>query len=131
MKQIYHNYKKWEDYKNGMYDKPINKEDEINNAIHVLSNCDLFEDICRKILKEWNIACDVNLSNVNNNRRAWLGQAACCYEYKVCDISTRQAWGRLIDKQRDDANKIADKIIYEYERKNRKVYQGVDQLLLF
>jgi hypothetical protein len=34
-------------------------------------------------------AVEVNLSNTNCNRRAWLGQAACCYRFSVPGFCSR------------------------------------------
>ena len=137
IKPYYAEYTLWEDYTNGMYE-PIDKLQEqefIGKAIEVLSNPKLFLTICYDILKYWEIASKVNLTNIHSNRRAWLGQAACNYHYKVPEILTRQAWSKLTDIQREEANKIADKIIKifeaSYEVKDRKLYKAMDNYSLF
>lgn len=138
MNQFYSEYTFWEDYKNDMYETKydLDKEKElIDKAITLLSNPNLFLTVCYDVLLFWDISSKVNLTNVNCNRRAWLGQAACCYYYKVPEVITRKAWSQLSDNQRYEANKIADKIINifeeNYEKKNRKLYTEMDNYSLF
>jgi hypothetical protein len=139
MKEIqpyYAEYTLWEDYNNGMYDTiVVNEEELINEAMLVLCNPKLFLTICYDVLKYWEIASKVNLTNVNSNRRAWLGQAACSYYKNVPETLTRKAWSQMSDLQRYQANCIADKIIklfeMSYEKKDRKLYKEVDNYSLF
>lgn len=128
MKQIYHPYYKWEDFKNGMYQTIFENEEElIQKAVNLLSNPLEFYTICLFILDEWKIATDVNLSNTGCNRKAWLGQAACCYKNRVPEILTREAWQRLTEEQRNIANEVAQKIIdkYESEENDRRIRETV------
>jgi len=67
------------------------------------------------VVKEWPNACEQNLTNTNINRRAWVGHAACCLAFGCPEYITREAWGFLSDKQRDDANKQADYAIMIWE----------------
>ncbi len=133
MKRIYHHYKKWEDFKNGMYNKHSASDEEklVVLAIDVLTDSDLFFNICLKILKNWKISSDVNLSNINCNRRAWLGQAACSYYAKVPETATRIAWSRMTENEHDEANMIANKVIMIYEANYKKIYQGMGNEMLF
>ena len=120
MKQFYSHYENWEDYKNGMYcieTKP-NELELINNAIVMLSNVFLFNDTCKEILINWPIAVKVNLTNKQCNRKAWLGQSACNYKFNTPEILTRQAWSRLTDLQRYEADNVALKIIKNFELKH-------------
>ena len=83
----------------------------------MLRNNKLFYDTCVELLKNWRIASDVNMTNCDINRRAWLGAAACCYKFKVPEIATRIAWNNLTDQEQEAANKIAQNIINDYELK--------------
>jgi len=124
MKQIHHPYYKWEDFKNGMYETVFENEEKlIQKAVELLSNSVEFYTICLFVVDEWKIATDVNLSNTSCNRKAWLGQAACCYKNRVPELLTREAWQRLSEEQRFNANVVAQKIIdkYEFEEKDRRV----------
>lgn len=117
MERFYARYELWEDYQNGMFDKPPESECErlVMSAKNILSDCERFEKAARAVLAEWVVSSAVNLTNRGENRRAWVGQSACCYEGKVPEILTRQAWAQLSEKQRASANKIADKIIKHFE----------------
>ena len=133
MKVIYHDYKKWEDYQNGMfshYDK-LKEEELINKAICVLSDPYYFDLILSKVFKEWKYSKDENLSNPHSNRRAWLGQSACCYEFKLPETITRKAWAKLTNDQRFYANKVADKYINGYEEENKRIHKNVGTKMLF
>lgn len=133
MKQIYHPYYIWEDFKNGMYEIPVKPYSEIliKNCIELLSNQELFFEVSLKVLNNWKYASEHNLSNKSINRQAWIGQASCCLEYKAQEIVTREVWGRLDTITRIYANKTADKIIRIYEEKNNKLYKSMEENGLF
>lgn len=137
MKQFFAPFLDWEDYKNGMYVTPSYEEinTECLNAIKMLQDRALFDETCKLVLDNWIISSKVNLTNVSCNRRAWLGQASCSYKFKSTETSTRIAWGMLTDKQRIDANSIADKhiriFVKNYERENRKIHYPMGEKLLF
>lgn len=131
MKQIYKQYHLWEDYKNGMYDLFEASDIEIQKGVSLLSNTDLFFNTCLEILDNWVISCDVNLTNLSINRKAWLGQASCNYKYKLNELAVRKCWALLSNEQRYKANIVADKIISIYEAKNKKIHSGLgNQMLL-
>lgn len=133
MEQIYIEYQKWEDYLCGMYNSNdvIDKEKKITESINLLSNPNQFYKICKLILIKWKNSSDVNLSNKNQNRKAWLGAAACMYKCKAPEHLTRIAWSLLNKNAQNKANKIAEKIIKEYERKNREIYSDLGTKMLF
>lgn len=138
MKQFFAPFLEWEDYENGMYDIPNFEEEkgkQITNAIKVLSDKNLFDEICKCILSEWVVSSKVNLTNISCNRKAWLGQAACSYKFDVTETCTRIAWSLLSEQQRIEANLVADKWIKtfesNYERENRKIHYPMGEKLLF
>jgi hypothetical protein len=111
MKQIYAPYTEWEDYKNGMY-KTIKQSDEvIKSGALLLSNEKEFYNTAIELIENWVISTSINLTNNGINKKAWIGQASCCYKYGLTEESTRLAWGLLTDEQKNKANKVADKII--------------------
>lgn len=131
MNRIYHPYQEWEDYKNGMYaDVDGNKEDLINDAIKLLTSTNLFFTEGIKMINEWTISAEENLTNADQNRRAWIGQATCCYTFGVPEIITKQAWGLISEVQRYEANKIADKLINIYENSRNKLHSNLGEPLL-
>jgi len=138
MKQFFADFHVWEDYINGMYEIPDieeNKGIQITNAIKILSDNLLFDELCRLVLEEWIVSSKVNLTNTSCNRRAWLGQAACSYKFNVTETCTRIAWGILNEQERISANAIADKWIKKfeskYENENRKIHFPMGEKLLF
>lgn len=133
MEQIYIEYQKWEDYLCGMYNTNdvIDKDKKVINAINLLSNPTEFYKACQLLINDWKNSSDVNLSNRNQNRKAWLGAAACMYKHEVPEYLTRIAWSLLNKQVQDLANKIAEKIINEYETKNREIHSNVGTTMLF
>lgn len=118
--QFFDHYEKWEDYQNGMFETSVlfGKQDMVISAITLLRNPDNFYDVLKKVVVNWPIATKVNLTNLQQNRRAWLGAAACSYDAKVPEILTRIAWNCLDKNIQDEANAIAEKIINEFESQN-------------
>jgi len=133
MKVIHHEYTKWEDYQNGMFSQHDKSDEEelIKDAIYILSNPEYFDLILSRVFKNWKYSKEENLSNPHANRRAWLGQAACCYDCKVPEVLTRKAWAKLTGEQRFFANKVADKYINGYEEENRRLYKDMGGKMLF
>jgi hypothetical protein len=133
MKQIYIHYEKWEDFLNGMYDdsKKENEEYLVSMAKYVLSNNIIFYLSIENILKKWKNSVDVNLSNRNCNRRAWLGAAACNYLYGCPEYITRIAWSKISPQDQQKANHIAEIFIRKYEEKDKGVYKCLGAKMLF
>ena len=99
IKQVFHHYETWEDYKSGMYQPPcieslntgISSEERIEKAIYLLSDSKLCREYMQKVVKEWPIATEEVLTNPESNGRAWLGQCACFMYGRCHDEETRKA----------------------------------------
>ena len=128
MKQYYAKYTDWEDYKNGMYSKynVTEKEVLIQKSVDLLKDCSLFYNTMILILNEWKVSAKVNMTNLDSNRMAWLGQAACSYNHKSPEVLTRVAWGKLSEVERVKANNTANKIIKKYEREYRRLHNAME-----
>ena len=120
MEQEYFPYWMWEDYKNGMWRKETKENEPIflEKAIKFTGDYKLYGSYMLKVLKDYPIACKQFLSNLNMNRRAWIGHAACNIAIKCPEYITRLAWKQLTDEQRRLANLEADKAILEWESNN-------------
>lgn len=117
MQRIYYRYELWEDYKNGMYQEcKQDRKERVEKAACILGNAELCRKAMEKVVSEWPIATEYNLSNAGVNRKAWLGQAACSCYAGVHEDETREAWGIMTDAQRNRANAIAQEIIVEWVR---------------
>jgi len=129
MKQFFKHYTLWEDYQNGMYNLNVkNEEYLIENAVKLLSNPNQFKLVCLNVLENWKVSSLINLTNINCNRRAWLGQAACCYLHQVPEYLTRKSWANLTTLQQESADKVADEIINLFNVQNERID---NQLYLF
>lgn len=121
MKQIYHNYLKWEDV--GMWQSvPKDKGEELLiKAIDFTGDHKLYGSYMLKIIKEWPVSCEQNLTDNSINRRAWIGHAACFLALGCPEHITRQAWHYLTQEQQDKANAQADKAIVTWEQNQEKI----------
>ena len=119
IRRIWHHYLDWEDFKAGMWDVlPREQRDNfLSKAITFTGDHKLYGYYMLKVLEEWPIACEHNLSDTGQNRQAWIGHAAACLAIKCPEDITRAAWGELTEEQRDLANGEADKAIAIWETK--------------
>ena len=117
MERIFHHYDKWEDYHAGMYDESKDgRKERVKEAAHILGTPSLCKKAMEKVVSEWKIATEYNLSNAEINRKAWLGQAACSCYAGIHEDETREAWGIMTEPQRIEANRIAASIIRKWLR---------------
>lgn len=121
MKRIYHPYTEWEDYKAGMWRKETtaNEKDLLDKAIDFTGTHEEYGAWMMRVVSSWPKACEQNLTDLSQNRRAWIGHAACCMALNCPEYITREAWGYLTKTQQDLANKQADKAIEFWERDNK------------
>lgn len=112
MDRIFHHYSLWEDYHAGMYDEcKEGRKERVKEAARILGNPKICRAAMEKVVAEWKFSTEFNLSNAEINRKAWLGQAACCCYAGIHEDETREAWGLMTDGQRIEANRIASEII--------------------
>jgi len=121
MIQIFHPYIVWEDWLNGMWRKESKQyeADKLQEIIEFTGNHILYGSAMVRVINEWPISCENNLSNLSLNRKAWLGHAACCIEKSYPEYLVRQAWQLLTEEQRILANKEAHKTIKLWEQKQK------------
>lgn len=117
MRQIYHHYETWEEFHAGMWRIVTSEEARqfCERAIVFTGDAVLYGSYMQRVIREWPISCEQNLSNVSMNRRAWIGHAACCLAISCPEYATRQAWKQLSPQQQDDANAQADMAILAWE----------------
>lgn len=125
MKRIYHHFNNWEDYHAGMYDEDSNgRKERVEKAAYILGTPKVCKEAMEKVVTEWKIATEYNLSNAEINRKAWLGQAACSCYGNIHEDETREAWGIMTDQQRTKANQIAATIIKRWLRERETEESG-------
>ena len=128
IEKVWHPYLDWEDYKNGMWSiaDSSKRKSLLKKAYDFTGDHKLYGSFMMRVIKEWPVACEHHLTNINSNRRAWIGHAACCLAIGCPEDITRKAWSYLSDEQHDLANNEADKAILEWElnyvRKNTDIH---------
>ena len=80
---------------------------------------DSFYIACKTVIKEWPNSSMQNLSSRSSNRCAWIGQAASWLNHGSVEYTTRMGWRLLSDNEKDSANRIASKVIEEWEQCQR------------
>lgn len=127
MKRIWLHYLEWEEVQAGMWSKTDTAESKniLMSAIQFTGNAELFGYWMLKVLDAWPRSCLHNLTDKNQNRHAWIGQAATCLAIKCPQYLTREAWGHLSEQQQNDANAMADFAIAEFETRYEEQNSGV------
>ena len=110
MKRIFHDYRRWEDYKNGMWRRPGKDEREelLQIAFNFTGNHIKYGSAMMTVIEAWKYSCEHNLTDKSTNQRAWIGHAACSLEMNLPECVVRDAWKLLTNEQRYLANKQAD-----------------------
>ena len=117
MKQIYFSYDKWEDYNAGMYYDDLDNitiDEAINLSYNLLVDLDELKIYMLKVTRVWINSTLHNLTNSSMNHQAWLGQSACMLKNNVPERYTRMAWRELTEEQKYKANKVADRVKFEW-----------------
>jgi len=99
-----------------MWRKAENRHEMLRAAVAFTGADEAYGWAMRRVIKEWPMSCEHNLSNITQNRRAWLGHAACALTMGFCEDVVREAWGHLTDLQRELADQKAEMAIEEWER---------------
>jgi hypothetical protein len=114
LNRVYRPYWEWEDYDAGMYANPRNVLEEAARARDLLADPARLEPAMQAVTDTWPNSTEHQLTNPDQNRRAWLGQAACRLAADATALATRAAWPQLTDDQRAAANACADRVIREW-----------------
>jgi hypothetical protein len=119
LKRIYHNYNKWEDWQNGMYSTKNTDNDKnlIREARMLLSSSSGFCEVAEKMVDKWQYSSEQNLTDRSRNRRAWIGQASCCFGLGASEQLTKIAWRKLSQERQNVANNVAEFVIKNWEMK--------------
>jgi hypothetical protein len=114
VEQKFHHYALWEDHQAGFYGRAVDYG-HVRAARDLLAAPAMCEDAMRRVLVAWPVSAEQNLTDRGLNRRAWLGQAACCLATGASAASTKRAWWQLTEDEQACANKIADAAIADWE----------------
>lgn len=103
-------------------------------AIAFTGNAELYGDYMIRVVSYWPNSCINALTGKGQNRKAWVGHAACALAHNIPEDITRLAWGKLTDEQRILANRRAAYAIGLWEanyRKSSGVCKYVGRQMLF
>lgn len=136
IKQVWVPYWQWEDYQNGMWRK-LSKEEEPKFeqlAFEFTGNWNKYGDAMIEVVKNWPLTMLNSLSSPSTNKRAFIGHCACSYKYNIPEYIVRRVWKELTDKQREDADEIAELCYMEwidnYEKQIKSIYRNMDGSVL-
>lgn len=118
--RVYHPYWLWEENNYNMWGYVKDKKEFLAKAIEFTGDHEMYGIWMMKVVKKWKYSCEHNLSNITQNRKAWIGHAACALAFKCPENIVREAWGHLSDEQQELANNEASKAILFWEKKYGK-----------
>lgn len=98
-------------------------------AIVFTGDAELYGKAMLRVIDEYPIASEHNLTDWAQNRQAWIGHAACFIEHQWPEDVVREAWGHLTNGQQDAANAVADIAIAEWEARYAEKNQFIHQQL--
>lgn len=87
----------------------------LQKAIEFTGDAELYGSYMSRVADEWPYSCEHNLTDASQNRRAWIGHAACALSFGCPEDIVRQAWGYLSEEQQIAANAKADEAIRRWE----------------
>lgn len=120
IKRVYHPYWLWEETGHNMWGSVEDRDWYLKWAIEFTGDAELYGEYMLRVAEEWKYSCEHNLSNRTQNRRAWIGHAACALAAQCPEDIVRAAWAHLTEQQQIDANAAADNAIAYWEREYAK-----------
>jgi hypothetical protein len=118
--RIYHPFWKWEEVDHNMWGKAENRVEMLDWAIRFTGDHIKYGWYMLRVAKEWTYSCEHNLTNKTQNRKAWIGHAACALASNCPEDVVRSAWGHLTDEQQILANRQAEQVITWWESRYAK-----------
>lgn len=129
MRQVWHHYETWEEFNFGMWRLVSTEESRelLPKAIEFTGDHVLYGSYMRRVISEWPISCEHNLTNISMNRLAWVGHAACCLAIQCPESVTRSAWKVLTHEQQHLANEQARLAVMQWEQLYERQGIGLGQ----
>lgn len=110
----------WEETHTSMWKAPEDHDRQVEQAYIFTGNAEKYGRAMVRVINEWPISCEHNLTNMEQNRQAWIGHAACALELNLSERCVRSAWARLTINQRKEANLQADHAIRLWEQRHQQ-----------
>lgn len=125
IRRVYVPYWEWEDWKAGMWRKIENKKEESDyllKAIGFTGDWVKYGTSMEEVINKWPNTMLNTLTNISANKRAFVGHCAVQLAIDCPEYITRMAWKELTEKQRVEADEIAqlliDEWLIDYAQKN-------------
>lgn len=118
LNRIYHPYWDWEEVGHNMWGSVKDRNKYLQWAIDFTGDAERYGSYMLRVTKEWPLSCEHNLTDAFQNRKAWIGHAACALANRCPEDIVRQAWSRLSRDQQKAANCKAEEAIKEWECQN-------------
>ena len=113
--RVWHPYWKWEEKDFNMWGTVQDRTKYLERAIEFTGDAKRYGKYMMRVVKEWPYSCEHNLTDRSQNRRAWVGHAACALALQCPEDIVRQAWSHLTEQQQNEANAQADQAIGYWE----------------
>ena len=133
-KRVYHHYLDWEEMNTNMWGSVSDSQAWTDAAFNFTSDHELYGSYMMRVIKEWPISCENALTNIDSNRKAWVGHAAAAMAIDCPESIVRKAWRLLSDEQRLLANEKAGAAIAAWEKsyiKDKGLCEYVGEQMLF
>lgn len=117
IERVYHPYWLWEEVYTNMWGRVQDRQKYLADAIEFTGDHRKYGSYMIRVIDEWAYSCEHNLSNITQNRKAWLGHAACALAFDCPEDIVREAWGHLTKEQQDLANNEAENAITIWEER--------------
>jgi hypothetical protein len=133
-KRVYHDYRNLEEVAHNMWGEALDNRIALDQAIAFTSDHVEYGKYMMRVVNEWLISCENALTDYSQNRKAWIGHAACAMAINVPEDIVRKAWGYLSDEQRFLANREAERAIRHWEHayaESKGLHKDVGGALLF
>ena len=134
MKRVYVPFSEWEEVKFNMWGSVIDRDSSVLMAVKFTGDHEEYGKYMLRVIREWPRSCLNALTDMNLNRKAWIGHAACALAHNLPENIVRLAWGKLTYEQQSLANNQARNAIELWEfdyLKSRGVYKNMGGQMLF
>jgi hypothetical protein len=116
--EMWHPYTSWEEMNANMWGVVKDRSSWLQKAIDFTGDHLLYGSWMLKVVDQWPISCEQNLSKLDTNRKAWIGHAAVAMAMRCPEDIVRQAWGYLSKEQQTLANEQAQNAIAQWEMRS-------------
>lgn len=116
-RQVFYHYRLLEEHAAGLWRRvPADEAESFVQASAALMRApQSFLEAMRRAAGEWTRSMEAAVTTPSINLRAYFGHAGCCIAHGSPEHLTRLGWHLLTQEEQDEANRMADIAIAEYE----------------